>query len=157
MNKRQAWKQQEKENERGLAQNIMIYCPNWKMCCAEPAEECFECRTYYYLKAQQTFRKMLKREGFSVSGWKFAECPAKGVYIFYNHKKHKEITLETDDNVNYSITVYDFHSLRNIEYPTIKEALRSPLHTYFYAPGVHKSLFRKEEEKRLRNIYLEEK
>lgn len=142
MNKRLS----KKEYGRKIHKNKRFYCI-WNLCMTQ--EECLGCSTYHSLLAQKTFLKLLKREGLSASGWRYAENPTNGVYIFYNDKKKKEITLETGDNTHYSITVYDFHSCTNIEYKSMTEALKSPLQGYFYAPGLHKNSFRNERKKRL--------
>ena len=139
-------RQSKKEYGRKISKNKRFYCI-WNLC--NTHEECLSCRTYHSLLAQKEFLKLLKREKLSASGWRYVENPTTGVYIFYNDKKKKEITLETGDNKHYAITVYDFYSCTNKEYKTMTDALKSPLQGYFYAPRLHKNSFRKERKKRL--------
>ena len=152
MNKRQAIKEYRKE----LALNIRFDCINWRAGKCDVPEECTTCGEYYSFRAQKAFRKMLKKEGISVSGWRLAEIPATGVYIFYNGKKRKEITLETGDNKNFAITVYDFNTSTNIEYPSMATALKSRQQMFFYAPELHKGSTRKVKKQEYRNKYLGE-
>ena len=151
MNKRQA----KKEYRKALVQDIHIFCYGYTPECCEEQEKYLNCSDYCKLLAHRAFVKILKKEGFSTSGWEFAENPAKGVYIFYNHKKHKEITLETGNHKSFDITVYDFHSSTNVEYPSIVEALKSPYHTFFYAPELWRSGFTMQKRKEARERYYE--
>ena len=150
MNKRQSKKEYKK-----LGKSIRFCCSNYGTDVCEEPEECLMCEEYQSMLTKKTFVKMLKKEGFSTSGWKFAENPATGVYIFYNHKKHKEITLETGDYKSYAITVYDFHSLTNVAYLSMDDALKSPYHNFFYAPEFWKSVFTMKKRKEARERFFE--
>lgn len=145
MNKRQV----KKERNKPMGYKIYRCCPDWQSICKDhncSDKDCYKARIFAGIKA---FAKMLKKEGVSTFGWWLSEMPTNGVYIFYNAKKKKEITLETGDNKHYAITVYDFYSCTNKEYKTMTDALKSPLQGYFYAPRLHKNSFRKERKKRL--------
>lgn len=143
MNRRQA----KKEYKKPLSTDIRFLCPIWKCNSGEP---CSACDGYFPVLAKRTFRKMLKREGLYISGWRLAEIPTSGVYIFYNDKKNKEITLETDNNKSYIISVFDSHLSGNIEYNCMSEALKSHLQNFFYDPEVHKYSTRKARKQRIK-------
>lgn len=90
--------------------------------------------------AKKMFRKLLKREHISCSGWELLQIPLDDVYIFYNHKKRKEITLIYDKPTNsYEITVYDPIKCEDTHMDSITQALHScyqnAFHYYRYYNG----------------------
>lgn len=119
MNKRQ--KKKYMNNEYPI--DPILHCIN-RECCEDACDGC----SY---PAKSVFRRLLKREHISHSGWKLSEVPISGVYIFYNHKKHKEITLIYDE-YGYEITVYDPLRYENVHMDSIAEALHSCYQNAFY-------------------------
>lgn len=128
MNKRQ--KKKYIKNEYPI--DPVFYCVNRKSC----GDECDGCSR----PAKIMFRRLLKREHISCSGWELSQVPLDGVYIFYNHKKHKEITLLYDRPTNsYEITVYDPIECEDTHMDSITQALHScyqnAFHWYRYYVG----------------------
>ena len=96
MNKRMAKKLYRQFNHNELtARRSCIYCCNWGLGCANGHPNVFpgDKSDYLYfckekLDACKFLANQLKKEGFSLSGWRLIEVPAPHVYVFYNKKKH---------------------------------------------------------------------
>lgn len=153
MNKRKKNKLQKQFAGRCLnARQSCIYCINWGLGCANGHPDVYpNDRSDYYnfcqgeMDACNYFAKRLKMEGISLSGWKFMESPAKDVYIFYNKKKKKDITVfYISEKVEYQIASTDMHWRYSDEYnvyvhDSIKEALKAPWqHWNFVYEGLQK-------------------
>ena len=144
MNKRQKGKLQKIFNNRCLnARQSCIYCINWGMGCAnghpdvypgDRSDYLFSCKEK--MDAYKHLAKRLKKEGYSLSGWKFFESPAENVYIFQNRKKWKDITvLYVPEKSEYQIMSTDclwrYSDEYNVyEHDSIKEALKMPWQHY---------------------------
>lgn len=140
MNKRKANKLQKKFTQRCLnARQSCVYCINWGLGCANGHPDVYPNDRSDYLNlckekmdAYKYLSKRLKMEGFSLSGWKFMEKPAENIYIFYNKKKWKDITvLYVPKKKEYKITSTDmfwkYSDEHNVyEHNTMKEALNVP-------------------------------
>lgn len=119
------------------------HCIN-RECCGEDCDGCS-----YPVK--RVFRKLLKKEHISHSGWELSQAPISGVYIFYNHKKHKEITLIFYNSINdYEITVYDPLGCENVHMDSILEALHSRYQNVFYCYHYHIGTRKKKTEIKMR-------
>lgn len=138
MKKRQFWKNYRKPLQSGL-----YYCPNWRSCSGtndQPSvkyckKECGENNWRSEFEAKAQFVKLMKREGFSISGWKLEENPAAGVYIFLCRKKgYKEITLKSHDN-QYRIEVFDPLHYKNVEMKNMKAAFSCIFQNAIYCPS----------------------
>lgn len=122
------------------------YCINRESC----DEDCTGCS----YPAKKLFRKLLKKENLSWRGWKLAENPISGVYIFYNSKKNKEITLYMFPEKEYEITVSDPRNHIDVHMNSIREALHSPyqniMYDYEYRIGTVKEREKMKFSKRVR-------
>lgn len=139
MNKRQ--KKKYIKNEYPI--NPFLYCTdwNWKNC----KNNCNGCS----YPATKLFCKLLKREHISYYGWELSEMPTSEVFIFYNIKKNKEITLIYDKPADdYTINVYD--PITHLDKPmdSIIEALHSCYQNDSYSYRYHKGT--REERKKWR-------
>lgn len=140
MNKRKKNKLQKQFEERCLnARQSCIYCINWGLGCANGHPDVYpNDRSDYYnfckgkMDAYNYFKKRLKMEGISLSGWRFMESPAKDVYIFFNKKKKKDITvLYVPEKFGYQIASTDmfwrYSNKYNLyEHDSVKETLSAP-------------------------------
>lgn len=139
MNKRMAKKLYRQFNNNELiARRSCIYCCDWGLGCANGHPDVYpdDRSDYLYfckekLDACNFLANQLKREGFSLSGWRLDEVPAPHVYVFYNKKKQKEITIVYDEETSYTINSTDLdwkyskeHNL--YQHETIAEALKAP-------------------------------
>lgn len=122
------------------ARRSCIHCCNWKnksdneILTAYPTPKC----DYYFSflckeknEAHKFLSNQLKKEGFSLSGWRLVEIPASHVYIFHNKKKCKEITVIYDEKVGYTINSTDsfwkYSEKYNVyQHETIAEAFKAP-------------------------------
>lgn len=140
MNRRKAKKLQKKFNYGCLnARQSCVYCINWGIGCANGHPDVYpnDRSDYYYfckgkMDAYKCLAKRLKIEGFSLSGWSFFESPARNFYIFYNKKKHKDITVLYDsEKSEYQIASTDMFWKYSNKYNVyvhsfIREALNAP-------------------------------
>ena len=139
MNKRMAKKLYRQFNHNELtARRSCIYCCNWGLGCANGHPNVFpgDKSDYLYfckekLDACKFLANQLKKEGFSLSGWRLIEVPAPHVYVFYNKKKHKDITIIYDPKTSYTINSTDmdwkYSEKYNVyQHDTIAEALKAP-------------------------------
>lgn len=125
MNKRQ----KKKYIKNGYPINPFWYCSdwNWKNC----KNNC-NCSCCSY-PAEKLFCKLLKREHISYYGWELLEVPTNEVFIFYNRKKNKEITLIYDKPADdYTINVFDPITQLDKPMNSMKEALHSCYQNDFY-------------------------
>lgn len=130
MKKRQFWK-----NYKKPLQSSLYYCPNWGVSCLEPSDQPIECNWRSEFEAKSQFVKLMKREGFSISGWRLEENPVAGVYIFLCRKKgYKEITLNRHDN-QYRIEVFDPLHYENVEMKSMKSAISCIFQDAVYCPS----------------------
>lgn len=128
MNKRIAKKFYKKFNNYELtARRSCTYCSNCMLGCAN--DYLFFCKEEH--DAIKFFAKQLKKEGFSLSGWCLVEVPAPHVYVFYNKKKYKDITIIYDEKSSFTINstdmFWDYSEEYNVyQHDTIAEALKAP-------------------------------
>lgn len=163
MNKREFEKLHKKFEERHLnARQSCIYCVNWGFGCANGHPAVYPNDRSDYLifckgimDACKYLAKQLKREGISLSRWEFTETPAKDVYVFYNKRKLKDITVIYDpEKSEYLIASTDMYWRYSNEYNvyvhnSVKEALNVPWQHWNF---IYTNLDNQNRKKRIRAI-----
>lgn len=121
------------------------YCINRRSC----DDDCYGCS--YPVK--YLFRKLLRKEKLSWRGWELSENPISGVYIFFNAKKNKEITLYYFPETGYEITVFDLLNQIDIHMDSITEAIHShyqnDMYGYIFRIGTKEE---REKNRKMRRI-----
>lgn len=157
MNRRKANKLEKKFNYGCLnARQSCIYCKNWGLGCANGHPDVYPDDKSDYLifckgkmDAYKYLAKRLKMEGFSLSGWAFFEEPIENVYIFYNKKKHKEITvMYNTETSEYEIASTDLFWRYSEEHNvyihnSVKEALSVPWQHWSFVYNIIKKTNKK--------------